>query len=81
MSKVVKKKLKIDGMHCNSCVMNIEFDLEDVEGVKSAKASLVKQECEVEFDEEKINEQIIIQTIQKTGYQAQVKTDEQTNPN
>lgn len=55
--------------------MNVEFDLEDVEGVKSAKASLVKQECEVEFDEEKIGEQIIIETIQKTGYQAQVKNE------
>ena len=75
MSKIVKKKLKIEGMHCNSCVMNVEFDLEDVEGVKSAKASLVKQECEVEFDEEKIGEQIIIETIQKTGYQAQVKNE------
>lgn len=81
MSKVVKKKLKIEGMHCNSCVMNIEFDLEDVEGVKSVKASLVREECEVEFDEEKVNEQVIIQTIQKTGYQAQVKQENEANPN
>ena len=70
---IVKKKLKIEGMHCTSCVMLIEGDLEDLGGVKSAKASLIKLECEVEFDEEKVNEQIIIQTIQKTGYQAQVK--------
>ena len=73
MSKIVKKKLKIDGMHCSSCVMLIEGDLEDLEGVQSAKASLTKLECEVEFDEEKVSEQVIIQTIQKTGYQAQVK--------
>ncbi|MBI2012038.1 heavy-metal-associated domain-containing protein [Candidatus Daviesbacteria bacterium] len=75
MSKIVKKKLKIDGMHCSSCAMNIEFDLEDVEGIKSAKASLVKEECEVEFDEEKVNEQMIIQTIQKTGYQARLQEE------
>lgn len=72
MSKIIKKKLKIDGMHCNSCVMLIEGDLEDLEGVKSAKASLAKLECEVEFDEEKVNEKVLIQTIQKTGYQAQI---------
>lgn len=72
MSKVVKKKLKIEGMHCNSCVINIEFDLEDIEGVKSARASLVKQECEVEFDEEQVAAEVIIQTIKKTGYQAQL---------
>ena len=72
MANVVKKKLKIDGMHCSSCVMNIEFDLEDLQGVKSAKANLVKQECEVEFDEELVNVSQIIKTIQTTGYSAKV---------
>ena len=70
MSKIVKKKLKIDGMHCSSCAMNIDFDLEDVEGVKSAKTSYAKQETEIEFDEEKIKTEILIQTIEKTGYTA-----------
>ncbi|MBI3486210.1 cation transporter [Candidatus Daviesbacteria bacterium] len=69
MSKVVKKKLKIEGMHCTSCAMNIDFDLEDL-GVKSAKTSYAKQECEVEFDEEKVKEETIIKTIEKTGYKA-----------
>ena len=68
MNKIVKKKLKIQGMHCTSCAMNIDFDLEDLEGVKSAKTSYAKQELEVEFDEEKIDNQKIIQTIKKTGY-------------
>lgn len=81
MSKVVKKKLKIDGMHCNSCAMTIDFDLEDLEGIKSARTSYAKQECEVEFDEENVNEQVIIQTIQKTGYQAQIKQENEANPN
>ena len=64
----MKKKLKIEGMYCSSCAMNIDFDLEDLKGIKWAKTSYVKQECEIEFDEEKINEQGIIQTIKKTGY-------------
>ncbi len=64
----IKKKLKIEGMYCNSCAMNIDFDLEDLDGVKSTKTSYAKQETEVEFDGEKINEQRIIQTIKKTGY-------------
>ena len=68
MTKIVKKKLKIQGMHCTSCAMNIDFNLEDLEGVKSAKTSYAKQELEVEFDEEKIDNQKIIQTIKKTGY-------------
>lgn len=66
--KIIKKKLKIEGMHCSSCAMNIDFDLEDLEGIKSAKTSYAKQECELEFDEEKVSDQKIIQTINKTGY-------------
>lgn len=73
MSKVVKKKLKITGMHCTACSMNIDFDLEDLEGIKSAKTNYAKQESEVEFDEEKVNMQKIIETIKKTGYEAQIK--------
>ncbi len=65
---MIKKKLKIQGMHCSSCAINIDFDLEDLEGIKSAKTSYAKQECEVEFDEGKINDQKIIQTIKETGY-------------
>lgn len=75
MSKVVKKKLKIEGMHCTSCAMNVDFDLEDLEGIKSAKTSYAKGECEIEFDEEKLTEEIIVKTIQKTGYRAQIKAD------
>lgn len=70
MSKIVKKKFKIDGMHCSSCSMNIDFDLEDLEGVKSARTSYAKEECEVEFEEEKINDELLMQTIKKSGYTA-----------
>lgn len=65
---MTKKKLKIQGMHCSSCAINIDFDLEDLEAVKSAKTSYARQECEIEFDEGKISHQTIIQTIKKTGY-------------
>ena len=68
----MKKKFKIDGMHCTSCAMTIDMDLEDLEGVKSARTNYAKRECEVEFDLEKINEKIILQTIQKSGYRAEV---------
>lgn len=71
MSKIVKKKLKIDGMHCTACSMNIDFDLEDL-GVKSAKTNYAKQESEVEYDEEKLTIKQIIEQIQKTGYKASV---------
>jgi copper chaperone CopZ len=72
-SKVKKVKLKIDGMHCSSCAMNIDFDLEDLEGVKEAKTNYAKQESEVEFDEGKVSIEKIINQIEKTGYKADLK--------
>lgn len=67
--KIKNLKLKIKGMHCSSCAMNIDFGLEDI-GVKSARTSYAKQETEIEFDEEKIKPQKIIDQIKKSGYKA-----------
>ena len=75
MSSIVRKKLKIFGMHCSSCAMNIDFDLEDLDGVKEAKTNYAKQESVVEFDQEKFDVQKIIVAIGKTGYAAQIKSD------
>lgn len=75
-STLNKVKLKIEGMHCTSCAMNIDMDLEDLEGVKSAKTNYAKQESEVEFNEKKIKVSQVVKQIEETGYKAQLKTDE-----
>lgn len=66
-----KIKLQIGGMHCSSCAMSIDFDLEDLTGVKSAKTSYAKQTTEIEFDEDKVTEKDITEQIKKTGYKAE----------
>lgn len=73
MSQVVKKKLKIEGMHCSSCAINIDFELEDLNGVQKARTSYQKQETEIEYDEEQTDLKGIILAIQKTGYKAVLK--------
>ena len=67
---MIKKKLKIEGMHCNSCALNIDFDLEDLEGVKSAKTSYASCVTEIEIEPSKVSDKQIIETIKKTGYTA-----------
>ncbi len=67
---MTKKKFKITDMHCSSCALTIDMDLEDLEGVKSSKTSYAKAETEVEFDTEKLNENTLISTIKKSGYSA-----------
>jgi copper chaperone CopZ len=53
-------------MHCTSCAMVIESDLEDA-GVK-ATCSYAKQTLEAEFDEKMTSVEAIRATVKKAGY-------------
>lgn len=61
------KTFTIGGMHCTSCALMIESDLEDI-GVL-ARCNYAKQTLEVEFDEKKIDEKTITDVVSKAGYQ------------
>lgn len=63
---MIKKIYKIKGMDCDSCAKMIELDLEDI-GVK-AMCSYPKQELEVEYDPEKIDEGKVIEALNESGY-------------
>ncbi|HZJ18686.1 MAG TPA: heavy-metal-associated domain-containing protein [Patescibacteria group bacterium] len=67
---MITKKFKITGMHCSSCAMNIDGELEDTEGVKEAKTSFAKQTVEVEYDANKLNDKKITEIIKTAGYDA-----------
>jgi P-type Cu+ transporter len=71
-----KVTLKIKGMHCVSCAMNIDGDLEDyVKGVKSSSTNYAKQECIVEYDIQKTDVKQILKQIKESGYSAQVANE------
>lgn len=61
-------KLKLEGMHCSSCALAIDGELEDTPGVVSAKTSYAKSETEVLFDPEKTGEEKIRGIIATLGY-------------
>jgi copper chaperone len=60
------KTYKVDGMHCTSCALMIESDLEDV-GVK-ATCNYPKQTLTVEYDEGNVSEKDIENTVKNSGY-------------
>lgn len=66
---MTKEQFKITGMHCTSCAMNIEGELEDLRGIIKADVNFPKQITHVEYDETVITPQQIITTIEKLGYQ------------
>lgn len=67
---MTKLRFKIDGMHCVSCAMNIDGELEDTDGIKESNTNYAKQVTEVEFDDTKINLQKIVNIIKSVGYSA-----------
>ena len=69
----MKKVLfKIIGMHCASCVISLDGDLEDTEGIIESRTNFAKAQTEVIHDPKKISEQDIIEIIKKTGYTAEL---------
>ena len=63
-------KLKIEGMHCPSCVMNINGVLEDLKGVISADTNFARSEVSVEFNPEKLKKERILSEVRSLGYKA-----------
>lgn len=68
---MLKKKFHIIDMHCTSCAMSIDLDLEDLAGVKESKTNYAKQVSEVTYDPGIVSEKEIIAQIKKTGYNVQ----------
>lgn len=60
--------LKIEGMHCTSCAMNIDGALEDTEGVHSSNTSYAKSEVKINFDPSKVTKKKLAQVITTEGY-------------
>jgi copper chaperone CopZ len=64
----MKKRYKVDGMHCVGCTIAVEGAIEDVKGVKSASANYAKQIAEVEFDETRVTDAQIAAAVELAGY-------------
>jgi P-type Cu+ transporter len=64
--------IKISGMDCSSCVMDIDGVLEDIQGVEEARTSFSNETTSIRFDPQKVAPEDFIQTLVKAGYTAQI---------
>lgn len=64
--------IKIKGMGCQNCVNAVSESLKELEGISKVNVSLEKESAEVEFDESKINEEKMIETIKELEYEASI---------
>ncbi|MBT4824115.1 copper-translocating P-type ATPase [Candidatus Woesearchaeota archaeon] len=73
-----KTTLSITGMTCASCSTMINKALNKVKGISNANVNLTTNKATIEFDEDKVSLEKLIQTIKNKGYgavEATGKTD------
>lgn len=63
---MIRKSYKVKGMHCPSCALVIESDLEDA-GVK-ARCNYARETLEVEYDQSRVLDEKIIDVVKTSGY-------------
>ena len=67
---MTKAKIKVTGMHCASCALSIDDELEAIEGVKKASTSFPRGRTKLEYDEAKVDMETLRAAIDGLGYQA-----------
>ncbi|MBU4369409.1 sulfite exporter TauE/SafE family protein [Patescibacteria group bacterium] len=64
-----KIKIQIKGIHCKSCKILIETEVDVLPGVKDVDVDHQTGECQITFDDEKVSQNKIFKTIEKLNYQ------------
>jgi len=65
-----RMSMRIEGMHCASCVASIEKSLLNEDGVISATVSLLDSKAVIEYESDKVNRISLEKTVESTGYRA-----------
>ncbi|MDP4164697.1 MAG: heavy metal translocating P-type ATPase, partial [Bacillota bacterium] len=75
---VVSEKVELDilGMTCAACSARIEKGLNKLEGVKNATVNLALETASVQYNPSQTGVQDMIAKVEKLGYHAKVKQDE-----
>lgn len=65
---MIEKTYVVEGMSCVICKGNVERALSNIDGVKDVKVNLLENEAIINYDENKVNEQILYKAIKDAGY-------------
>ncbi len=63
-----RMSMKIEGMHCASCVATIEKSLLNEDGVISATVSLLDEKAVIEYDSSRVDRTKLERAVDSTGY-------------
>ena len=66
------KEFKVEGLTCSGCAKAVENAVSAVEGVEKASIDFEAKKLTVEFLQDKVEDQKIIEAVSKVGYQAEL---------
>ncbi len=64
----MKEKFTVTGMTCSACSAGIERTVQKLDGVNTAEVSLMGESMTVEYDEQKLKREEIVQAVEELGY-------------
>ena len=65
---IKKTEIKISGMSCASCALNVENSLKGLEGVEEAQVNIGTEKATVEYDPEKLKLSELEHAVEEAGY-------------
>jgi len=71
----VTAEFSIDGMHCTSCAMSIDWEVEEVDGVADSSTSFAKRTTRVTYDPDKVLTETLLAAIGRAGFTGQLHND------
>ncbi len=72
----MNKKYKVTGMTCSACSSRVEKCVQKLDGVNTVSVNLLTNSMQVEFDENKLSEQKIADSVIQAGYGMEVPVEE-----
>lgn len=69
----MKQKFDVTGMTCSACSSRVEKCVQKLDGIKDVSVNLLTNSMQVEFDEENMSEQDIMDAVSQAGYGASVQ--------
>jgi len=75
---VKKEKYNITGMTCSACSSHVEKAVKKLQGTTNVNVNLLSNNMVVEYDENKVNNNQIINAVVEAGYGAEISNNTET---
>src|SRR5256885_17107889 len=74
-SRIDEAALSVDGMHCASCISQVERAAQSVNGVESCDVNFARGRAVVRFDPNRTSASAIARAITDSGYQTSPESE------